>query len=284
MPGGSRHDQSHQPGQLWVRRPRSTVSGHACTHMHVYTHALLWGTSSRPLLHPDLIVCALSHCASLPPTCTYPRTPSLGRSSFHPLSFSWQAGNHSAFWGMTLDEGIRYRLGTIRPSSLVMNMHEIYVSSSFPTILPSPHGSEPQGCWPCALLLQGPGLSPTTRLCVPGQVTPLLWASVSCFHRMCCTGRTDVQIEFCGPGISSPLISPAWEKCCWSQYSWVRAQGDRGSPWYFGKGRTDTPPALARGQQFSEINADLAEPQGRRGLLPSHQWDPLGEEWEPGPK
>uniref|UniRef100_A0A2K6V900 Tubulointerstitial nephritis antigen like 1 n=1 Tax=Saimiri boliviensis boliviensis TaxID=39432 RepID=A0A2K6V900_SAIBB len=41
-------------------------------------------------------------------------------------NYGWQAGNHSAFWGMTLDEGIRYRLGTIRPSSSVMNMHEIY--------------------------------------------------------------------------------------------------------------------------------------------------------------
>jgi hypothetical protein len=38
---------------------------------------------------------------------------------------------------MTLDEGIRYRLGTIRPSSTVMNMNEIYVSPCSPTSLPS---------------------------------------------------------------------------------------------------------------------------------------------------
>uniref|UniRef100_A0A8C5L6G7 Tubulointerstitial nephritis antigen-like n=1 Tax=Jaculus jaculus TaxID=51337 RepID=A0A8C5L6G7_JACJA len=48
----------------------------------------------------------------------------------------WQAGNHSAFWGMTLDEGIRYRLGTIRPSSSVMNMNEIYTVLSPREVLP----------------------------------------------------------------------------------------------------------------------------------------------------
>ncbi|XP_036718263.1 tubulointerstitial nephritis antigen-like isoform X5 [Balaenoptera musculus] len=42
-------------------------------------------------------------------------------------NYGWRAGNHSAFWGMTLDEGIRYRLGTIRPSSSVTNMNEIHV-------------------------------------------------------------------------------------------------------------------------------------------------------------
>ncbi|XP_020839204.1 tubulointerstitial nephritis antigen-like [Phascolarctos cinereus] len=40
-------------------------------------------------------------------------------------SYGWTAGNHSAFWGMTLDDGIRYRLGTVRPASSVMNMNEI---------------------------------------------------------------------------------------------------------------------------------------------------------------
>lgn len=58
------------------------------------------------------------------------------RSVTSRLSSRWQAGNHSAFWGMTLDEGIRYRLGTIRPSSSVMNMNEIYVSPFLPASLP----------------------------------------------------------------------------------------------------------------------------------------------------
>uniref|UniRef100_A0A8C2VDT2 Tubulointerstitial nephritis antigen-like n=1 Tax=Chinchilla lanigera TaxID=34839 RepID=A0A8C2VDT2_CHILA len=49
----------------------------------------------------------------------------------------WQAGNHSAFWGMTLDEGIRYRLGTIRPSSSVMNMNEIYTVLAPGEVLPT---------------------------------------------------------------------------------------------------------------------------------------------------
>lgn len=32
---------------------------------------------------------------------------------------------------MTLDEGIRYRLGTQRPSKTIMNMNEIQVHDSF---------------------------------------------------------------------------------------------------------------------------------------------------------
>ncbi|KAG3282597.1 tubulointerstitial nephritis antigen like 1, transcript variant X3 [Ictidomys tridecemlineatus] len=52
-------------------------------------------------------------------------------------NYGWQAGNHSAFWGMTLDEGIRYRLGTIRPSSSVMNMNEIYTVLSPGEVLPT---------------------------------------------------------------------------------------------------------------------------------------------------
>lgn len=52
-------------------------------------------------------------------------------------NYGWQAGNHSAFWGMTLDEGIRYRLGTIRPSSSVMNMNEIYTVLGQGEVLPT---------------------------------------------------------------------------------------------------------------------------------------------------
>ncbi|KAM4700270.1 tubulointerstitial nephritis antigen-like [Discoglossus pictus] len=42
--------------------------------------------------------------------------------------YGWLAGNYSQFWGLTLDEGIRYRLGTIKPSSSVMNMNELHVN------------------------------------------------------------------------------------------------------------------------------------------------------------
>ncbi|XP_012620923.1 tubulointerstitial nephritis antigen-like isoform X2 [Microcebus murinus] len=52
-------------------------------------------------------------------------------------NYGWRAGNHSAFWGMTLDEGIRYRLGTIRPSSSVMNMNEIYTVLGPGEVLPT---------------------------------------------------------------------------------------------------------------------------------------------------
>lgn len=99
---------------------------------------------------PILFICTLSQYVSPPPTCVYLQDPQPWQvCDFHPLSFSWRAGNHSAFWGMTLDEGIRYRLGTIRPSSSVTSMNEIHVSPSLPTILPSPHGLGPQG--PCTL-------------------------------------------------------------------------------------------------------------------------------------
>ncbi|MEE6484192.1 hypothetical protein FKM82_013783 [Ascaphus truei] len=43
-------------------------------------------------------------------------------------NYGWTAGNYSRFWGLTLDEGIQYRLGTIKPSSSVMNMNELHVN------------------------------------------------------------------------------------------------------------------------------------------------------------
>lgn len=62
---------------------------------------------------------------------------------------------------------------------------------------------------------------------------------------------------FCGPRTSPLVASPAWEKCYSFQYSWVRPQGARRSPWYFGKGRTDS--ALAREPEFSETSTDSVE-------------------------
>lgn len=44
-------------------------------------------------------------------------------------SFRWRAANYSQFHGMTLDEGIRYRLGTQRPAKTIMNMNEIQVQA-----------------------------------------------------------------------------------------------------------------------------------------------------------
>ncbi|TRY83305.1 hypothetical protein DNTS_006033 [Danionella cerebrum] len=40
----------------------------------------------------------------------------------------WRASNYSQFWGMTLDEGLRFRLGTKRPSRTIMNMNEIQMN------------------------------------------------------------------------------------------------------------------------------------------------------------
>uniref|UniRef100_A0AAQ5XJF2 SMB domain-containing protein n=1 Tax=Amphiprion ocellaris TaxID=80972 RepID=A0AAQ5XJF2_AMPOC len=42
-------------------------------------------------------------------------------------NYGWKAANYSQLYGMTLDEGIRYRLGTQRPSRTIMNMNEIQV-------------------------------------------------------------------------------------------------------------------------------------------------------------
>nr|XP_033812957.1 tubulointerstitial nephritis antigen-like [Geotrypetes seraphini] len=52
-------------------------------------------------------------------------------------SYGWRAGNYSQFWGMTLDEGIRYRLGTSKPSTTVMNMNELHINMASNEILPA---------------------------------------------------------------------------------------------------------------------------------------------------
>ena len=41
--------------------------------------------------------------------------------------YSWRASNYTAFWGLTLDEGIRYRLGTFRPVAPVNKMTSMRV-------------------------------------------------------------------------------------------------------------------------------------------------------------
>ncbi|XP_036411414.1 tubulointerstitial nephritis antigen-like [Megalops cyprinoides] len=51
--------------------------------------------------------------------------------------YGWRAGNYSQFWGMTLDEGLRYRLGTQRPSRTVMSMNEIQMKMDNAEYMPS---------------------------------------------------------------------------------------------------------------------------------------------------
>jgi len=43
------------------------------------------------------------------------------------MDVSWRASNYSAFWGLTLDDGIRYRLGTFRPVIPVNKMTPLRV-------------------------------------------------------------------------------------------------------------------------------------------------------------
>lgn len=88
------------------------------------------------------------------------------------LSGRWKAANYSRFWGMTLDEGIRYRLGTIRPSTTVMNMNELHVSWLRPC--PGADGGYlGWGMWvlPGAAVLETSGLE--ARFCAQvARVTP----------------------------------------------------------------------------------------------------------------
>ncbi|XP_060240724.1 tubulointerstitial nephritis antigen isoform X4 [Meriones unguiculatus] len=44
--------------------------------------------------------------------------------------FGWTAQNYSQFWGMTLEEGFRFRLGTLPPSPMLLSMNEM--TASFP--------------------------------------------------------------------------------------------------------------------------------------------------------
>ncbi|XP_067389856.1 tubulointerstitial nephritis antigen-like [Emydura macquarii macquarii] len=65
-------------------------------------------------------------------------------------NYSWRAANYSHFWGMTLDEGIRYRLGTIKPPSTVMSMNELHMSMDTNELLPSHFNAADK--WPGMIL------------------------------------------------------------------------------------------------------------------------------------
>ncbi|XP_045150815.1 tubulointerstitial nephritis antigen isoform X2 [Echinops telfairi] len=39
--------------------------------------------------------------------------------------YGWTAHNYSQFWGMTLEEGFKHRLGTLPPSSMLLSMNEM---------------------------------------------------------------------------------------------------------------------------------------------------------------
>ncbi|XP_032506257.1 tubulointerstitial nephritis antigen isoform X5 [Phocoena sinus] len=50
--------------------------------------------------------------------------------------YGWTAQNYSQFWGMTLEEGFKYRLGTMPPSPLLLSMNEVAASLPETTDLP----------------------------------------------------------------------------------------------------------------------------------------------------
>lgn len=41
--------------------------------------------------------------------------------------FSWKASNYSDFWGKALEDGVKYRLGTLFPDKTVSTMNEILI-------------------------------------------------------------------------------------------------------------------------------------------------------------
>nr|XP_056702937.1 tubulointerstitial nephritis antigen-like [Euleptes europaea] len=51
-------------------------------------------------------------------------------------NYGWTASNYSQFWGMTLEEGLQYRLGTLKPPTAVMNMNELHMNMDANEILP----------------------------------------------------------------------------------------------------------------------------------------------------
>ncbi|XP_015203963.1 tubulointerstitial nephritis antigen-like [Lepisosteus oculatus] len=61
-------------------------------------------------------------------------------------NYGWHAGNYSQFWGMTLDEGIRYRLGTQLPSRSILSMNELKMNMDSSERLPPYFRAEEK--WP----------------------------------------------------------------------------------------------------------------------------------------
>ncbi|KAG8187313.1 hypothetical protein JTE90_011683 [Oedothorax gibbosus] len=46
--------------------------------------------------------------------------------------YGWKSSNYSFFWGKTLEEGIKYRLGTFKPTRPVLEMNEIHMQTTGP--------------------------------------------------------------------------------------------------------------------------------------------------------
>ncbi|VDP12161.1 unnamed protein product [Soboliphyme baturini] len=62
----------------------------------------------------------------------------------HRGRYSWQAQNYSQFWGLTLEDGIRYRLGTLLSDRTVKNMNELPIEM----IPPLPERFDAREKWP----------------------------------------------------------------------------------------------------------------------------------------
>ena len=233
--------------------------GHTCA-QHTHILPMMHVLPGTPTLRPRLCV----HFAHVHlPTHRHgpPGPPALAGLSLPPLSCRWRAGNHSAFWGMTLDEGIRYRLGTIRPSSSVASMNEIHVSPVLPTTLPS-HGLGSRGSWHLAPY-SSEGHSPLQQCARLHRSLSFSGPSALACSERCRTGK---RTECCASSPSPFLASPDWKKCCWSQLG--QDPGGQEVTLVFWEGKNTHFPSS--GQRAAILGNSSEEPQGKRGLLPSH--------------
>uniref|UniRef100_A0AAY5L6V4 SMB domain-containing protein n=1 Tax=Esox lucius TaxID=8010 RepID=A0AAY5L6V4_ESOLU len=132
-------------------------------------------------------------------------------------NYGWRAANYSQFYGMSLDEGLRYRLGTQRPSRTIMNMNEMQVRGHV--------------CWDLLGDLSPAVASDRISIQSMGHMTPQLSPQnlISCDTRNqggCAGGRIDgawwylrrrgVVTEECYP-FSAPQQTPAEVGRCMMQ-------------------------------------------------------------------
>lgn len=81
-------------------------------------------------------------------TCTNTNKPCLIREDLiqkvNDGRHGWRAGNYSFLWGLTLEEGITYRLGTLEPGDMVSRMTEVKTEID----VPLPESFDARDKWP----------------------------------------------------------------------------------------------------------------------------------------
>ena len=116
----------HVPYTLTVKLREQTVPLYVpWSYLPMWRRLSVCSAPDQPLLHEILFhdkSTTLCDAASFQTTLATRRHITASR-----WACRWRASNHSAFWGLTLDEGIRYRLGTFRPTIPVNKMTTLRV-------------------------------------------------------------------------------------------------------------------------------------------------------------